>query len=136
MRQLALAIALSTFVVLIAGHIDVAANDLAGEIKEMNWIGFQQFQEVSRVFVRTTEQDKYHVDTSNPNNPAWIILSEEELEGMGEVMDAHGAIAIEDLAYFGMDLRQDYTRPGEPPYQPTVLHHTRRGICIISHPKS
>lgn len=72
---------------------------------------------------------------SSPNNPSWIVLKESELKGLGRICDEYGLIAIEDLAYFGMDLRQDYTRPGEPPFQPSVLRHTRRGICLISSSK-
>jgi aspartate/methionine/tyrosine aminotransferase len=72
---------------------------------------------------------------SSPNNPSWIVLKESELEGLGRICDEHELIAIEDLAYFGMDVRQDYTKPGEPPYQPTVLRYTKRGICIISSSK-
>jgi aspartate/methionine/tyrosine aminotransferase len=34
-----------------------------------------------------------------------------------------------------MDVREDYTRPGEPPFQPTVLRHTRNGISVISSSK-
>jgi hypothetical protein len=41
--------------------------DLADEVKDLNWIGFQQFQEVSRVFVRTTEPAKHTVDGSGKN---------------------------------------------------------------------
>lgn len=72
---------------------------------------------------------------SSPNNPSWIVLKESELAGLGRICDEYGLIAIEDLAYFGMDVRQDYTRPGAPPFQPTVLRHTRRGICLISSSK-
>ena len=72
---------------------------------------------------------------SSPNNPSWIVLKESELQGLGRICDDHGLIAIEDLAYFGMDLRQDYTRPGEPPYQPTVMRYSKHGICIISSSK-
>jgi aspartate/methionine/tyrosine aminotransferase len=72
---------------------------------------------------------------SSPNNPSWIVLKESELEGLGRICDEYGVIAIEDLAYFGMDLREDYTRPGEPPYQPSVLRYTRHGVCIISSSK-
>jgi aspartate/methionine/tyrosine aminotransferase len=72
---------------------------------------------------------------SSPNNPSWIALKESELEGLGHVCDTHDVIAIEDLAYFGMDVRKDYTRPGEPPFQPTVLRYTHRGICLISSSK-
>jgi len=72
---------------------------------------------------------------SSPNNPSWIVLTDEELLGLGGICDRHDLLAIEDLAYFGMDVRQDYTRPGEPPYQPTVLRHTRNGISVISSSK-
>ncbi|MEZ4273368.1 MAG: hypothetical protein R3C68_18615 [Myxococcota bacterium] len=40
------------------------AQDLSGELVDMQGIGFQQFKESSRVFVRTTEPVKYRVDTS------------------------------------------------------------------------
>jgi aspartate/methionine/tyrosine aminotransferase len=72
---------------------------------------------------------------SSPNNPSWIILSESELAGIGRVCEKYDLLAIEDLAYFGMDTRTDYLTPGKPPYQPSVLHHTDRGICIISSSK-
>jgi len=72
---------------------------------------------------------------SSPNNPSWIVLTESELEGLGRICDEYGIIAVEDLAYFGMDVRQDTNRPGEPPYQPTVLRYTRSGICLISSSK-
>ncbi|HXI03310.1 MAG TPA: pyridoxal phosphate-dependent aminotransferase, partial [Candidatus Saccharimonadales bacterium] len=72
---------------------------------------------------------------SSPNNPSWIVLKEDELRGLGRICDEHGVLALEDLAYFGMDLRQDYLKPGEPPYQPTVMRYTSHGICIISSSK-
>ena len=40
------------------------AQELDQEVRELNWIGFQQFKEVSRVFVRTTEPVKYKVENS------------------------------------------------------------------------
>jgi colicin import membrane protein len=43
------------------------APGMEAELKDLNWVGFQQFQEVSRVFVRTTEPVKYRVDTSRAN---------------------------------------------------------------------
>ncbi len=42
------------------------AQDLSAEVRDMNWVGFQQFQEASRVFVRTTEPVKYRIDASKP----------------------------------------------------------------------
>jgi len=72
---------------------------------------------------------------SSPNNPSWIVLKESELEGLGRLCDKYGVLAIEDLAYFGMDIRHDYLQPGVPPYQPTILRYTKNGLCIISSSK-
>jgi aspartate/methionine/tyrosine aminotransferase len=72
---------------------------------------------------------------SSPNNPSWIVLDEAELEGIGRACDRYGVLAIEDLAYFGMDVRQDYFTPGRPPFQPTVLRYTDHGVCLISSSK-
>ncbi len=59
--------ALVATLLLLTGSASHADPGLANEIKDMDWIGFQQFQEASRVFVRTTEAVKYTVDTSKPN---------------------------------------------------------------------
>ncbi len=72
---------------------------------------------------------------SNPNNPSWICFTEEELQIIGELSDKYDVIVIEDLAYFGMDFRTDYTVPGQPPYQPTVAHYTKDYIILISSSK-
>jgi aspartate/methionine/tyrosine aminotransferase len=72
---------------------------------------------------------------SNPNNPAWICFTEEELSIIGELALKYDVIVIEDLAYFGMDFRKDYSRPGEPPYQPTVARYTDDYILLISSSK-
>ncbi len=69
---------------------------------------------------------------SSPNNPSWIALTEDELAGLGRVCDAHDVLAVEDLAYFGMDVRHDYLTAGQPPFQPTVLRHAKNTICILS----
>ena len=90
---------------------------------------------VRAVEERASKGDVCAILWSSPNNPSWIVLKESELEGLGRVCDAHDVLAIEDLAYFGMDLRQDYMRPGVPPFQPTVLRHTRNGIAIVSSSK-
>jgi len=37
------------------------ADDFSNEIKDLKWVGFQQFKEVSRVFVRTNTPAQYHV---------------------------------------------------------------------------
>ena len=49
------------------------AQDLSGELMDVNRLGFQQFKEVSRVFVRTTEQVKYRIDTSRDGVVALIL---------------------------------------------------------------
>lgn len=72
---------------------------------------------------------------SNPNNPAWICFNEEELQVIGELAGKYDVIVMEDLAYFGMDFRTDLSKPGEPPYQPTVAHYTDNYILFISSSK-
>lgn len=72
---------------------------------------------------------------SNPNNPSWICLAEEELAIIGELSRKYDVIVIEDLAYFGMDFRKDYSRPGKPPFQPTVARYTDEYIMLISSSK-
>jgi aspartate/methionine/tyrosine aminotransferase len=69
---------------------------------------------------------------SNPNNPAWVCLAEEELQMIGALATKHDAIVLEDLAYFGMDTREDLSRPGLPPFQPSVGKYTGNYIAIIS----
>ncbi|MDR0364333.1 MAG: pyridoxal phosphate-dependent aminotransferase [Bacteroidales bacterium] len=72
---------------------------------------------------------------SNPNNPAWFCFTEDELKIIGELADKYDVIVIEDLAYFGMDFRKDYSKPGVPPYQPTVAKYTKNFILFISSSK-
>ena len=57
---------------------------------------------------------------SNPNNPTWVCLTEEELSIIGEMANKYDVIVMEDLAYFGMDFRKDYSHPGVEPFQPSV----------------
>ena len=72
---------------------------------------------------------------SNPNNPSWICFNEEELSIIGELATKYDVIVIEDLAYFGMDFRKDYSKPGEPPFQPTVARYTDDYVLLISSSK-
>jgi len=72
---------------------------------------------------------------SNPNNPSWICFTEEELKTIGELANKYDAVVIEDLAYVAMDFRKDYSKPGEPPYQPTVARYTDKYILLISSSK-
>ena len=73
---------------------------------------------------------------SNPNNPSWICLKEEELKIIGELATRYDVIVLEDLAYFAMDFRQDLSKPFQPPYQPTVAHYTDHYILLISGSKA
>jgi aspartate/methionine/tyrosine aminotransferase len=72
---------------------------------------------------------------SNPNNPSWICFTEKELRIIAEMADKYNVIVIEDLAYFGMDFRQDYSHPGVTPYQPSVAHYTENYVLLISSSK-
>lgn len=72
---------------------------------------------------------------SNPNNPSWICLTEDELRTIGTLARKYDAIVIEDLAYFGMDFREDYSVPGVPPFQPTVAKYCDDYILLISSSK-
>ena len=69
---------------------------------------------------------------SSPNNPSWFCFTEEELQTIGKLATEHDVLVIEDLAYFGMDFRENYGVPGESPYQPTVAHYTDNYILILS----
>ena len=72
---------------------------------------------------------------SNPNNPAWISLTESDLQVLGELATRYGAVVLEDLAYFGMDFRSDFGRPFEPPYIPTAARYTDNYILMLSSSK-
>lgn len=72
---------------------------------------------------------------SNPNNPSWICFTKRELKIIGELANKYDTIIIEDMAYFGMDFRKDYSIPGQKPYQPTVAKYTDNWILLISSSK-
>ena len=72
---------------------------------------------------------------SNPNNPAWICLEEQELAIIGELATKYDAVVMEDLAYFCMDFRKDLGHPFEPPYPPTVARYTDNYILMLSSSK-
>ena len=73
---------------------------------------------------------------SNPNNPAWICLNEDELRTIGTLATKYDAIVMEDLAYFAMDFRQNLSVPFQPPYQPTVGRYTDNYMLLISGSKA
>ncbi len=73
---------------------------------------------------------------SNPNNPTWICFTDEELKIIGDAANKYDTVIIEDLSYFAMDFRKDYSHPGQPPFQPTVANYTENYILITSSSKS
>ena len=73
---------------------------------------------------------------SNPNNPAWICLNEDELKSIGTLATKYDTIVMEDLAYFAMDFRKNLSVPFQPPYQPTVGRYTDNYILLISGSKA
>ncbi|MDR1756603.1 MAG: pyridoxal phosphate-dependent aminotransferase [Culturomica sp.] len=72
---------------------------------------------------------------SNPNNPSWVCLTEEELQIIGELATRYDIVALEDLAYFAMDFRRDLSHPGKAPFQPSVARYTDNYILMISSSK-
>lgn len=69
---------------------------------------------------------------SNPNNPAWISLEEDELRIIGEIATEHDIIIMEDLAYFAMDSRRDLSLPYQPPFVRTVARYTDNYLLMLS----
>ncbi len=72
---------------------------------------------------------------SNPNNPSWVCMTERELRIIGELANKYDVVILEDLAYFAMDFRKNYSQPGVPPYQPTVANYTDNYVLFISSSK-
>ena len=73
---------------------------------------------------------------SNPNNPSWVCLTEQELQTIGQLATQYDCIIMEDLAYFAMDFRQDLSVPFQSPYQPTVARYTDNYMLLISGSKA
>ncbi|WP_295939389.1 pyridoxal phosphate-dependent aminotransferase [uncultured Alistipes sp.] len=69
---------------------------------------------------------------SNPNNPAWICLTEDELRTIGELATKYDTIVVEDLAYMCMDFRKPLGKPFEAPFQATVARYTDNYILMVS----
>ena len=69
---------------------------------------------------------------SNPNNPSWVCLTEDELRTIGELATKYDVVVMEDLAYMCMDFRRDLSHPFEPPYQSSVSRYTDNYVMMIS----
>ena len=73
---------------------------------------------------------------SNPNNPAWICLTEDELRTIGQLATKYDTVVIEDLAYLCMDFRKPLGKPFEAPFQATVAKYTDNYILLMSGSKA
>jgi len=73
---------------------------------------------------------------SNPNNPSWICLNEDELKVIGDLATKYDTIVLEDLAYFAMDFRKNLSVPFQPPYQSTIARYTDNYVLLISGSKA
>ena len=69
---------------------------------------------------------------SNPNNPAWICLTEREQRTIGELANKYDTIVLEDLAYMGMDFRKELGHPFQAPFQATAARYTDNYVLMIS----
>jgi aspartate/methionine/tyrosine aminotransferase len=72
---------------------------------------------------------------STPNNPTWICLSDHELKIIAKITKKYNVTVIEDLAYFGMDFRKDYSKPGQAPYPPSITSYSDDYILLLSSSK-
>ncbi len=73
---------------------------------------------------------------SNPNNPSWICLTEQELRDIGTLATKYDCVVMEDLAYFAMDFRKDIGPRNSQTNQPTVARYTDNYILLISGSKA
>lgn len=69
---------------------------------------------------------------SNPNNPAWTNFTEEELEIIGRMATLYDVVVMEDMAYMGMDFRNDCSVPYKAPFIPTVGRYTDNYVIFLS----
>ncbi len=73
---------------------------------------------------------------SNPNNPSWICFTDNELKIIADLANKYNVVVMEDLAYFCMDFRKDYSQPGVAPFQPSIAKYTDNFILFISSSKA
>jgi aspartate/methionine/tyrosine aminotransferase len=73
---------------------------------------------------------------SNPNNPTWMCLTDDELEIIASLSNQYDVVPIEDLSYFPMDFRKNYSQPGAAPYFPSIANYTDNFILLISSSKT
>ncbi len=69
---------------------------------------------------------------SNPNNPSWMCLTEDELRTIGELANKYEAVVIEDLAYLTMDFRKGVNPETGLPTQVSVTPWAKDYILLMS----
>ncbi len=105
------------------------------EWKEFDIYGYRGNKLRAKLEEELKDGDVAAMIYSNPNNPAWISLEEEELQVIGELATKYDVIVMEDLAYFAMDNRRDLSHPYEPPYVRTVARYTDNYYLMLSSSK-
>ena len=69
---------------------------------------------------------------SNPSNPSWMCLTEDELRTIGEIANKYEAVVIEDLAYLTMDFRKEVNPTTGLPSQVSVTPYAKDYILLMS----
>lgn len=105
------------------------------EWKEFDIYAFRGDALKAKLQEELKDNDVAAIVYSNPNNPAWISLEEDELKIIGELATRHDVIVMEDLAYFAMDNRRDLSHPYQAPYVRTVARYTDNYILMLSSSK-
>ena len=108
---------------------------IGAQWKEFDIYGYRGAALREKLEEMLSEGDVAAIVYSNPNNPAWICLEEEELAIIGELATKYDVVVLEDLAYFYMDYRTDLGHPFQPPYAPTVARYTDNYILLLSSSK-
>ena len=108
---------------------------IGAQWKEFDIYGYRGAALREKLEEMLSEGDVTAIVYSNPNNPAWICLEEEELAIIGELATKYDVVVLEDLAYFCMDYRTDLGHPFQPPYAPTVARYTDNYILMLSSSK-
>ena len=118
-----------------------AVQKLQCSVLGYNYVSFDVYQHranklEAKLRQLIVENDVRAILYSNPNNPTWMCLTEQELKVIGTVATELDVLVIEDLAYFCMDFRLKLGTPMEQPYQPTVARYTDNYVMHISASKT
>ncbi len=110
-------------------------------VQGLKWESFDMYEFRGQALIDKVESylkkgNVCNIVYSNPNNPSWFCLTDEELRGIGALATKYDVIVMEDLAYFAMDFRHDLSKPFQAPFQPTVAKYTDNYILLISGSKA